>query len=79
VWGILDGTALDQIPTASPTAGELGDPAVTQAKTLSAFGFMTLESDETGWIAIQRDRWGNPLLECVLVLDQLTCEAPDAN
>ena len=39
------GTALDDIPTASPTAGELGDPAVTEAETLSAFGFMTIEPD----------------------------------
>ena len=39
------GTALDDIPTASPTAGELGDPTVTEAETLSAFGFMTLEPD----------------------------------
>ena len=72
------GTALDQIPTASPTAGGLGDPAVTEAETLSAFGFMTLEPDENGWVATQRDKQGNPLLECVLVLDQLTCEEPEA-
>jgi hypothetical protein len=69
------GTALDNIPTASPAAGELGDPAVTQAETLSAFGFMTLEPDDTGWLATQRDERGNPLLACDLVLDQLTCEA----
>ena len=68
------GTALDDIPTASPIAGELGDPAVTQAETLSAFGFMTLEPDDTGWVATQRDKQGNPLLACELVLDQLTCE-----
>jgi hypothetical protein len=73
------GTALDQIPTASPAAGELGDPAVTEAETLSAFGFMTLEPDETGWIATQRDKQGNPLLECVLVLDQLSCGMPEGN
>ena len=73
------GTALDQIPTASPTAGELHDPAVTQAETLSSFGFMTLEPAEMGWTATQRDKGGKPLLECVVVLDQLTCEAPDRN
>ncbi len=64
------GTALDDIPTASPTAGELGDPAVTQAETLSAFGFMTMEPDGDAWIATQRDKHGNPLLECVLDADQ---------
>jgi hypothetical protein len=72
------GTALDNIPTASPAASELGDPDVTQAETLSAFGFMTLEPGDTGWNATQRDRQGNPLLACELFLDQLTCEAPAA-
>jgi hypothetical protein len=73
------GTALDDIPTASPAAGELGDPAVTQAETLSAFGFMTFEPTDTGWVATQRDKQGNLLLICELVLDQLTCEAPGAD
>jgi hypothetical protein len=73
------GTALDDIPTASPAAGELGDPAITQAETFYAFGFMTLEPDGPGWIATQRDEQGNPLLSCELVLDQLTCEAPIAD
>ena len=67
------GTALDDIPTASPTAGELGDPAVTQAETLSAFGFMTMEPDGYTWIATQRDKHGNPLLICILDATTLSC------
>ena len=67
------GTALDDIPTASPTAGELGDPAVTQVETLSAFGFMTLEPEGYTWIATQRDKHGNPLLICILDATTLSC------
>jgi hypothetical protein len=70
------GTALDDIPTASPTAGELGDPAVTEAETLSAFGFMTMEPDSDAWIATQRDKNGNPLFECVFDLTGLSCRTP---
>lgn len=73
------GTALDDTPTASPTAGELGDPAVTEAETLSAFGFMTLEPNGEYWIATQRDKTGNTILECVLELPELACEAPEAD
>ena len=73
------GTALDDIPTASPTAGELGDPAVTEAETLSAFGFMTLEPNDEYWIATQKDKTGNPILECVLDLPDVGCEAPAAD
>jgi hypothetical protein len=65
------GTALDDIPTASPSAGELGDPAVAQAETLSAFGFMTIEPDGDVWIATQRDKNGNPLLNCILDVSEL--------
>jgi hypothetical protein len=72
------GTALDDIPTASPSAGELGDPAVVQAETLSAFGFMTIEPDGDAWIATQRDKNGNPLLECVVEQATLRCEPPPA-
>jgi hypothetical protein len=72
------GTALDEIPTASPTAGELGDPAVTEAETLSAFGFMTLEPSGAEWIATQRDKAGKPLLGCVLELPELICETRQA-
>jgi hypothetical protein len=73
------GTALDEVPTASPSAGELGDPAVTDAETLSAFGFMTLELDGENWIAIQRDKQGHPLLECALEVTQMRCGGPAAD
>lgn len=67
------GTALDDIPTASPTAGQLGDPTIAEAETLSAFGFMTLEPDGQLWIATQRDASGAPLVECVLALPEIEC------
>jgi len=73
------GTALDEIPTASPTAGELGDPAVAQAETLSAFGFMTMEPDGAEWIATQRDKNGNPLFNCILDATTLSCGPPAAD
>jgi hypothetical protein len=73
------GTALDEIPTASSTAGELGDPTVAQAETLSAFGFMTIEPDEDAWMAIQRDKNGNPLVDCTLDAITLSCEAPSVD
>ena len=73
------GTALDDIPTASPSAGELGDPAVTDAETLSAFGFMTIEPVENAWIATQRDKQGNPLLECAFDVAEMHCGAPAAD
>ena len=69
------GTALDDVPTASPTAGELGDPAVTEAETLSAFGFMTIEPDGENWFAVQRDENGEPLLNCILDLPEVICES----
>ena len=70
------GTALDDIPTASPSAGELGDPAVAQAETLSAFGFMTIEPDGDVWVATQRDKNGNALLDCILDVSELRCQPP---
>jgi hypothetical protein len=73
------GTALDEVPTASPTARELGDRAITEAETLSAFGFMTIEPAQDGWIVIQRDKQGAAVLTCALVLDQLTCELPEGD
>jgi hypothetical protein len=73
------GTALDDIPTASPTAGELGDPTVTEAETLSAFGYMTMEPDGEVWIATQRDKNGNALFACMFDLAGLSCQAPVAN
>jgi hypothetical protein len=73
------GTALDDIPTASPSAGELGDPVVTDAETLWAFGFMTIEPVDNAWIATQRDKEGTPLLECALDVAQMQCGAPAAD
>jgi hypothetical protein len=73
------GTALDDIPTASPTADELGDPTVTEAETLSAFGFMTMEPKGDAWIATQRDKNGNPLLDCILDATTVSCGAPAAD
>jgi hypothetical protein len=67
------GTALDDIPTASPSAGQLGDPNVEEAETLSAFGFLTLEVIDDTWLATQRDASGIPLQECVLDLPEITC------
>ena len=69
------GTALDDIPTASPTADQLGDPSVAEAETLSAFGFMTLERDGENWLAVQRDQNGDPLLGCILELPEMRCES----
>lgn len=67
------GTALDDIPTASPTAGQLGDSTVEDAETLSSFGFLTLEPDGDNWIATQRDATGSPLLGCNRELPEMTC------
>jgi hypothetical protein len=67
------GTALDHIPTASPTAVQLGDPTVADAETLSSFGFLTLEPDGDAWIATQRDANGTPLIGCLLELPEMAC------
>jgi hypothetical protein len=67
------GTALDDIPTASPTAGQLGDPTVEDAETLSSFGFLTLEPDGDNWIATQRDANGLPIVGCLLDLPEMIC------
>jgi hypothetical protein len=67
------GTALDDIPTASPTAGQLGDPTVEDAETLSLFGFLTLEPDGGSWIATQRDATGLPIVGCLLDLPEILC------
>jgi hypothetical protein len=71
------GTALDNIPTASPTAGELSDPQVEEAETLSSFGFLTLEPIGSAWLAVQRNAEGAPLLECRLDLPEMSCESGD--
>ncbi|MCC7023801.1 MAG: metallophosphoesterase [Thermomicrobiales bacterium] len=76
IIGGNSGTALDQIPTASPTAGQLGDPEVATAETLSSFGFLTLEPDGHAWKATPRDVSGTPLLACTMVLPEMGCAAP---
>ena len=69
------GTALDIVPSASPTASELGDPDVESAETLSSFGFLTLEPTGESWTATQRDASGNALQTCALKLPEITCES----
>lgn len=76
IIGGNSGTALDDIPTANPTAGQLGDPAVAEAETLSSFGFLTLEPRGRAWQATQRDASGMPLLACTLQLPEMGCAAP---
>ena len=72
------GTALDDIPTASPTSDQLDDPTVEEAETLSSFGFLTLEPDGAIWIATQRDATGTPLRSCYLVLPGIVCAPAEA-
>jgi hypothetical protein len=67
------GTALDNIPTASPTAGELQDPVVEEAETVSSFGFLTLERQASGWTATPRDAEGQPLRQCIIASPEITC------
>jgi hypothetical protein len=68
------GTALDVVPSASPTASELGDPEVERAETLSSFGFLTLEPSGDMWVATQHDASGAALETCVLELPEIACE-----
>jgi hypothetical protein len=70
------GTALDDVPTGTPTASELDDPDVEEAETLSAFGFLTFERDGERWLATQRNAGGTPLVGCVLDPTHLGCAAP---
>jgi hypothetical protein len=67
------GTALDEIPSATPSAAELGDPEVEEAETLSSFGYLTLEPQGEEWLATQRNAEGLPLIECHLILPEMTC------
>ncbi|MBA3450738.1 MAG: metallophosphoesterase [Chloroflexia bacterium] len=75
------GTALDGLPVASPTAGELGDATVSEAETLSAFGFLTFELEPEGenWIVTQRDASGAPQLDCLLAQSELDCAPSQAS
>jgi hypothetical protein len=63
------------VPSASPTASELGDPDVEEAETLSSFGFLTLEPSGNEWVATQRDASGSALRTCVLNLPEIACES----
>jgi hypothetical protein len=69
------GTGLDIVPSASPSASELGDPNVEEAETLSSFGFLTLEPSGDKWVATQRDANGSALRTCVLHLPEIACES----
>lgn len=72
------GTSLDSVPTASSPTGQLGDPTVEEAETLSSFGFLTLEPDGPSWIATQRNAAGEPILSCELALPEITCAGAGA-
>jgi hypothetical protein len=52
---------------------------MTQAETLSACGFMTMEPDQDAWIASQRDKRGKPLLDCILDAITLSCGPSEAD
>ena len=67
------GTALDDVPTASPTARQLDDPAIVEAETQAIFGFLTLEPSVIGWTATQRDESGMPILTCELDSATMEC------
>jgi hypothetical protein len=71
------GTALDQPLTGTPTAAQLGDPELTEAETFSAFGYMTMEPAASGWLAIQRDVNGDPVVGCLFDLSALECIPAD--
>lgn len=67
------GTTLEDMPTASPTGRQLGDPAVVEAETVASCGFLTFEPLGDDWIATQRDAAGDPLLWCVLDAPDMGC------
>jgi len=67
------GTALDDTPEGSPS-GAPYQPEVEEAETFSAFGFLTLEATENGWIATQRNSDGGAVLVCDLAASQAACE-----
>lgn len=70
------GTALDTMPTGTPTGAELDDPELVEAEILSSFGFLTLEPGGTGWVATQRDASGSAKVVCELGKDAAGCTAP---
>jgi hypothetical protein len=69
------GTALDTMPSGTPTGAELDDPELEEAEILSSFGFLTLEPGPNGWSATQRDAAGNARVTCTLVRDSAECTA----
>lgn len=70
------GTALDTMPSGTPTGAELDDPELEEAEILSSFGFLTLEPGPGGWIATQRDASGNAKVVCDLGRDAAACTTP---
>ncbi len=68
------GTALDEISLATPTVPDFGDPAIEEVEVYASFGFLTMEPIGDGWLAVQRDAAGQPLVECVLETPDLRCE-----
>jgi hypothetical protein len=70
------GTALDTMPSGTPTGAELDDPDLAEAEILSSFGFLTLEPGGNGWVATQRDASGNAKVICTLGKDDAACTAP---
>jgi hypothetical protein len=70
------GTALDTMPTGTPTGAELHDPELVEAEILSSFGFLTLEPAGDGWVATQRDAAGEPKVVCELGRDAAACTSP---
>jgi hypothetical protein len=70
------GTALDTMPTGTPTGAELHDPQLVEAEILSSFGFLTLEPNEDGWVATQRDASGTPRVVCEVGRNAAACTTP---
>jgi hypothetical protein len=70
------GTALDTMPSGTPTGAELDDPDLEEAEILSSFGFLTLEPGPEGWVATQRNASGNATVVCELGRDAASCTAP---
>ncbi|MFT4040473.1 MAG: metallophosphoesterase [Thermomicrobiales bacterium] len=70
------GTALDTMPSGTPTGADLDDPEMEETEILDAFGFLTLEPGPHGWIATQRDAAGNPKAICPIGRDAAPCAAP---
>lgn len=70
------GTALDTMPSGTPTGAELDDPELEEAEILSSFGFLTLEPGPEHWIATQRDAAGNAKVVCELGRDAAACSTP---